>query len=173
MNKPLLIGLGVAGVAVVGGIGFALMRKAPAKAGPSLPAPPPAPRLDQGMPGPQAPRPDVQASTSYKFVDRKGVPQAAADLGELRNRLLAEWGNEAAARLAPTIFPGEAEWRPAGFRVFPLANAIDASNIKSLGRMPSGYGVPAKYAVAAGLAYDAALERMNGRGGAQMVNGRG
>lgn len=173
MNKPLAIGLGVAGVAVIGGIGFALLRKPAAAAKPSLPAPPPAPRLDQGAP--QAPRTDIQASTSYKFVDRKGVPQAAADLGELRNRLLAEWGNEASARLAPTIFPGESEWRPAGFRVFPLfkGNAFDASNIKSLGRMPSGYGVPAKYAAAAGLAYDAALERMNGRGGAQMVNGRG
>ena len=111
--------------------------------------------------------------TSSSFCIISGVPQSAADLGELRNRLLAEWGNESAARLAPTIFPGESEWRPAGFRVFPLAHAIDASNIKSLGRMPSAYGVPAKYAAAAGLAYDAALERMNGRGGAQMVNGRG
>jgi hypothetical protein len=54
----------------------------------------------------------------------------------------------------------------------PLATPGGFANFKAMGRMPSGYGVRRDYADAAGLACNAALERMNGRGGAQMVSGR-
>lgn len=189
MNKPLVIGLGVAGVAVVGGIGYALYKRSAAAApvASKFPAMPGGtdPRLlapgAQQMPvqGPAAQ--NVNAPNQIFWADKSNATRTATSIADLRDQLVKEYGTLRAARLANVFIPGDprakpgGEWLPAAYYVFPMylpsgKALLEASQLKEL---VSGSRAPRAYAHAAGWARNLTLQRQNGLGGAQMVSGQG
>lgn len=197
MNKPLVIGLGVAGVAVVGGIGYALYkRSAPAQVASKFPAMPGgtdprflAPGGQQQSPQPydgpfkpaqpQSPLPTVNQQIFW--ADKSNATRTATSIADLRTQLVKEYGTLRAARLANVFIPDDkrakpgGEWLPAAFYVFPayLPSGVALQDASQLKDLVSGNGVPRAYAHAAGWARTITLQRQNGLGGAQMVSGRG
>lgn len=190
MNKPLVIGLGVAGVAVVGGIGYALYKRSatppPASKFPAMPAgTDPRYALQAQQLAAQGPAAQlVDAPNQIFWADKSNQTRPASSIEDLRAQLLKEYGTKSAARLANVFIPGDprakpgGEWLPAAFYVWPMydkdgkgGTSFEALQLKSLGT--AGSRVPRAYAHAAGWARNLTLQRQNGLGGAQMVSGRG
>lgn len=186
MNKPLVIGLGVAGVAVVGGIGYALYkRSAPAPVATAFPPMPAGTDPRYASPGGQVPvqaqAQNVNAPKQIFWADKSNATRTATSIADLRTQLVKEYGTLRAARLANVFIPDDkrakpgGEWLPAAFYVFPmyLPSGVALQDASQLKDLVSGNGVPRAYAHAAGWARTITLQRQNGLGGAQMVSGRG
>lgn len=187
MNKPLVIGLGVAGVAVVGGIGYALYkRSAPAPVASKFPAMPAgtdpryaSPNAQMPAQGPTAQ--NVNAPNQIFWADKSNATRTATSIADLRSQLVKEYGTLRAARLANVFIPDDkrakpgGEWLPAAFYVFPayLPSGVALQDASQLKDLVSGSRAPRAYAHAAGWARTITLQRQNGLGGAQMVSGQG
>lgn len=185
MNKPLLIGLGVAGVALAGGVGYALYKRS--KAATTATAFPPMPsKADPRFMAPSSAAPGAPGAPAVAnqifWADKANMTRTATSMADLRAQLVREYGSIANARLANVFIPGDKRapaggaWLPASFYVFPMY-APDGQPLKSasqLAQLTSGTKhVPRAYAHAAGWTADYALYRRNGLGGAQMVSGFG
>lgn len=118
MDKKILIGGGVLAAGAVGYLAFAYRGSiANLFTGKASTVPAGAtPRFAPASPNAPAAPTDV-----FSMQGPDGQVQTASSLGELRKRLLAAYGSEAAARSANVYLPGDTAWHPAGDTVFGQA----------------------------------------------------